>query len=172
MSASSLFRSVRHLAIIAVLGLMGSAAWWWSQGRSATPQVDVVLLDGQRLNTAQYRGQVLLVNFWATSCTVCVAEMPQIVALHDKFKSRGYQTLAVAMQYDPPTHVSDFAQDRRLPFGVAIDNTGLVARSFGDVAATPTTFLINRRGQIVQRYLGAPDFVVLDALIARLLADT
>jgi thiol-disulfide isomerase/thioredoxin len=69
-------------------------------------------------------GKVMLVNFWATSCATCVKEMPQIVATHDKFKARGLDTLAVAMSYDPPAFVAKFAETRKLPFGVAIDNTG------------------------------------------------
>ena len=74
--------------------------------RGAAPQVGYTLLDGTRGDTAQLRGKVVLMNFWATSCSVCMQEMPQIVATHEKFKARGYETLAVAMSYDPPASVA------------------------------------------------------------------
>jgi peroxiredoxin len=111
----------------------------------------------------------VLVNFWATSCTTCVHEMPQIVATHEKFKQRGFDTLAVAMSYDPPAYVANFAETRKLPFGVAIDNTGEIAKRFDNVRGTPTTFVINKRGEIVKRYVGEPDFAALHRLIESLL---
>lgn len=112
----------------------------------------------------------MLVNFWATSCTTCVHEMPQIVATHNKFKARGYDTLAVAMSYDTPAYVASFAESRQLPFQVAIDSTGEVAKGFGDVRLTPTSFLIDKQGAIVKRYVGAPDFAALQQLIEELIA--
>ncbi len=166
--------SRRHLATAAIVAAT-AAAGWLALGRSAThepaPQVNYTLLDGQQLSTAQLKGQVVLVNFWATSCTTCVAEMPEIMATHQKYKAKGYQTVAVAMSYDPPAYVANFAQSRQLPFGVAIDNTGAIAKSFGDIRLTPTTFLINKRGEIVKRYVGAPDFEALHALVEKLLAE-
>jgi peroxiredoxin len=166
--------SRRHLATAAI-AVAVAAASWLAFDRSAThepaPQVNYTLLDGQQTSTDKLKGQVVLVNFWATSCTTCVAEMPEIMATHEKFKGKGYQTVAVAMAYDPPAYVSNFAQTRRLPFGVAIDNTGAIARSFGDIRLTPTTFLINKRGEIVKRYVGAPDFEALHTLVEKLLAE-
>jgi peroxiredoxin len=97
--------------------------------------------------------------------------MPQIVATHQKFKARGYDTLAVAMSYDPPAYVARFAETRQLPFGVAIDNTGAVAKAFGDVRLTPTTYLIDKRGGIVKKYVGEPDFAALHGLIEELLRE-
>ena len=167
--------SRRHLATAVVLAAALAGGWWaWGRSRvlEAAPTVQYTLLDGQRLSSAQFKGQVVLVNFWATSCSTCVAEMPQIMATHEKFKAQGFQTLAVAMSYDPPAYVASFAETRKLPFGVAIDNTGDIARSFGQVQLTPTTFLINKRGEIVKRYVGAPDFAALHTLVARLLAET
>jgi peroxiredoxin len=166
--------SRRYLATAAVaLAATAGAAWWWggNPALALAPTVQYTLLDGQRLSTAQLKGQVVLVNFWATSCSTCVAEMPQIMATHQKFKAQGFQTLAVAMSYDPPAYVASFAETRKLPFGVAIDNTGDIARSFGQVQLTPTTFLINKRGEIVKRYVGAPDFAALHTLVALLLAE-
>jgi peroxiredoxin len=166
--------SRRHLATAAMV-VAAAAAGWLAFGRSAThepaPQVDYTLLDGQKTSTAQLKGQVVLVNFWATSCTTCVAEMPEIMATYEKYKGQGYQTVAVAMAYDPPAYVANFAQTRKLPFGVAIDNTGNIAKGFGDVQLTPTSFLINKRGEIVKRYVGAPDFEALHALVEKLLAE-
>lgn len=163
--------SRRQLAA-SIAGIGGLAAvGWFALGRERAPLVDYTLLDGSRHNTATLNGKVLLVNFWATSCATCVAEMPQIAATHEKFKARGYETLAVAMSYDAPAHVSNFAQSRRLPFGVAIDNTGEIAKRFGDVRITPTSVLINKRGEVVKRYVGAPDFAALHQLVEQLLAE-
>jgi peroxiredoxin len=135
------------------------------------PQTTMVLLDGTQQTTAAMKGKVTLVNFWATSCTTCVAEMPQVVATYEKFKTQGFDTVAVAMSYDPPNYVVNYAQSRKLPFKVAIDNTGAVAKAWGDVQLTPTTYLVNKRGEIVKRYVGKPDFEALQALIGQLLAE-
>jgi peroxiredoxin len=139
--------------------------------REQAPAVDYVLLNGQKASSKEWNGKVMLVNFWATSCATCVKEMPQIVATHQKFKARGLDTLAVAMSYDPPSYVVNFAQTRKLPFKVAIDNTGSVAQAWGDVKLTPTTYLVNKRGEIVKRYVGEPDFAELHKLIEKLLAE-
>ena len=137
----------------------------------SAPDVAYTLLDGTAGRISALRGQVVLVSFWATSCAPCVKAMPALVATHQQFAARGLQTLAVAMQYDPPAVVSQFAQARELPFGVVIDNTGAVARAFGDVRVTPTTFVIDRRGAIAQRSVGESSAPRLQALLARLLAQ-
>jgi len=163
----------RILLIAAVLSAaVAAAAWRVAGAREPAPAVSYTLLDGSKSSTQAHRGEVLLVNFWATSCVSCVAEMPQIVTTHQKFKSRGYQTVAVAMDYDQPAAVAHFAQSRALPFGVAFDKSGEVARAFGDVRLTPTTFLIDKQSRIVKRYLGAPDFAALERLIDELLAES
>ena len=140
-------------------------------GTSQAPQSTFVLLDGSQQTTADLKGKVALVNFWATSCTTCVAEMPEIVATYDKYKGQGFETLAVAMSYDPPSYVVNFTETRKLPFKVAIDNTGAVAKAWGDVKLTPTTYIVNKRGEIVKSYVGAPDFPELHRLIEKLLAE-
>ena len=162
-------RLLGGLVVAAVLA--GAAALYMGTGTSAAPASTFVLLDGSKQTTEDLKGKVTLVNFWATSCTTCVAEMPELVATHRKYENRGYQTLAVAMSYDPPSYVVNFAQTRQLPFKVEIDNTGAVAKAWGDVQLTPTTYVVNKHGQIVKRYVGAPDFAELHKLIDRLLAE-
>lgn len=156
-------------AAAVVLAIAGAV--FMATGRSAAPESTFVLLDGSRKTTADMKGKVTLVNFWATSCTTCVAEMPRIISTYDKYQARGYDTVAVAMSYDPPSYVVNYAETRKLPFKVAIDNTGAVAKAWGDVQLTPTTFVVNRRGDIVKRYVGEPDFAELHRLIEKLLAE-
>ncbi|RQO54359.1 redoxin [Paucibacter sp. KBW04] len=167
--------ATRWIAPALLLAALAGGGFWASQnlgkGEQAPP-VSYVLLDGVKRDSSQWTGKVMLVNFWATSCTTCVKEMPEIIATHEKFKARGFDTLAVAMSYDPPAFVANFAESRRLPFGVAIDNTGEIAKQFGKVQLTPTTFLINKRGEIVKRYVGEPDFVALHSLVEKLLAES
>ncbi len=123
--------------------------------RDKQPQFSYTLLDGSQHSSQGLLGRVSLVNFWATTCAICVAEMPHWIDLHQALQPAGnFELLAVAMSYDPPARVSHYAESRRLPFGVAIDNTGNVARAFGDVRATPSLFLLDRQGRIAQTYLG------------------
>jgi peroxiredoxin len=164
-----LTRPIVSAAVALLVAAAGWLAWNSLAAKEQAPEVSYTLLNGSNGSMSELKGKVLLVNFWATSCTTCVAEMPQIVATHQKFKSRGYETLAVAMSYDPPAYVARFAETRQLPFGVAIDNTGEIARRFGEVKLTPTSYLINQRGEIVKRYVGAPDFAALHVLVDELL---
>lgn len=135
------------------------------------PTSQFVLLDGSRLTTADLKGKVTLVNFWATTCVSCVKEMPALVATYNKYHPRGFETVAVAMSYDPTEWVVNFANSRQLPFKVALDNTGQLARDWGDVKLTPTTYLVDKQGQIVKRYVGEPDFAALHQLLEKLLAQ-
>lgn len=158
-------------AVAALLAAGATLAWFSLGAKEKAPSVPYTLLDGRPGHLDALRGKVVLVNFWATSCVTCVKEMPDLVATHQKYNARGYETLAVAMSYDPPAYVARFAESRQLPFGVVIDNTGEIARRFGDIQLTPTTVLINKRGEIVRRYVGEPDFEKLHALVEKLLAE-
>lgn len=166
--------STRSRWILAVAGLaLAAAAAYVAVGSAQqAPASTFVLLDGSKRTTADMKGKVTLVNFWATSCTTCVAEMPKMVQTFVKYQPRGYDHIGVAMSYDPPSYVVNYAQTRQLPFGVAIDNTGAVAQAWGEVKLTPTSYLVNKKGEIVKRYVGEPDFAELHQLIEKLLAET
>jgi peroxiredoxin len=165
--------SVCRTAAIAAL-FMGSMMMglYGCSGTQIAPNSTFVLLDGSKQTTADMKGRVTLVNFWATSCVTCVAEMPKVISTYNKYKAQGYDTVAVAMSYDPPSYVVNYSETRKLPFKVAIDNTGAVAKAWGDVQLTPTTYLVNKRGEIVKQYVGEPDFAALHQLIEKLLAET
>jgi len=152
--------------------IVAAGALFVAGGATPAPDTTFVLLDGSSKSTADLKGKVTLVNFWATSCVTCVAEMPKMVSTFNEYHGKGYQHLAVAMSYDPPSYVVNYAQTRKLPFEVAIDNTGAVAKAWGEVQLTPTSYLVNKKGEIVKRYVGEPDFNELHALIEKLLAES
>ncbi len=163
-------KKIIYAAALAIALAVGVGVYL-NTGVSAAPASTFVLLDGSKKSTDDLKGKVTLVNFWATSCVTCVAEMPKVIATYDKYRAQGYDTLAVAMSYDPPSYVVNFVETRKLPFKVAIDNTGAVAQAWGDVKLTPTTYIVNKRGEIVKRYVGEPDFAELHKLIEKLLAE-
>ncbi|TFW27771.1 peroxiredoxin family protein [Massilia horti] len=134
------------------------------------PDVTFISIDGQKISTQSLRGKVVMVNFWATSCTTCIHEMPAMVDTYNKFKGQGLEFVAVAMSYDPPNYVLNYTETRKLPFKVALDASGDIAKQFGDVKLTPTTFVIGKDGKIIKRYVGEPEFPSLHALLQKALA--
>lgn len=161
----------RILALL-VAGAIAFAAFALWSARPAAPQVNFVSLQGEKITTASLRGKVVLVNFWATDCVTCVKEMPEIVATYNKYRSQGFETIAVAMRHDPPNYVLGYVEKNKLPFTVALDPMGELAKAFGEVKLTPTTFVIDKQGKVVTRILGEPDFAKLHALLEEKLKET
>jgi thiol-disulfide isomerase/thioredoxin len=167
--------SLQRKALIAVCAASAAAALAYGVLRSVAapdviPPAAYTLLNGTPAHTAHLSGRVVLVNFWATSCAVCLQEMPDLMATHARFKARGFETLAIAMAYDPPINVVRYTEANALPFQVAIDHDGSLAKRFGNVVATPTSVLINQRGEIVERHVGRLDFAALNTSIERMLS--
>lgn len=160
---------LKLLAALVVLVLAGVGYWSVSK-REVIPDVTFVSLQGQKISSQDLRGKVVMINFWATSCTTCIKEMPDMIATYNKYKSQGLQYVAVAMSYDPPNYVLNFAETRKLPFTVALDTQGKLAKSFGDVQLTPTTLVVNKKGEIIKRYVGKPEFASLHQLLEKALA--
>ena len=138
--------------------------------RQPAPEVTFVNLKGEKISMPSLRGKVVMVNFWATSCSTCVAEMPKMIETYNKYHLQGLEFVAVAMSYDPPNYVLNYAETRQLPFQVALDVQGKLAQSFGDVKLTPTTFVIDKQGKIIKRYVGQPSFKELYDLLEKELA--
>lgn len=171
MTASS--RSwIKPAAIGAVVLALAGVGYTAFTSAKPAPDVTFISIQGEKISTQALRGKVVMVNFWATSCVTCVKEMPAMIETYNKFKGQGLEFIAVAMQYDPPNYVLNFTETRQLPFKVALDNTGELAKNWGDVKLTPTTYLVDKQGRIVKRFVGEPDFAALHNLIEDLLAKS
>ena len=161
--------TVHRIAIAVIVAAVVGVGFFAFRGQQRVPDATFTLLSGQKLTTADLKGKVYLVNFWATSCTTCMHEMPQMVQTYNKFKGEGLEFVAVAMNYDAPMYVTNYAQTRQLPFMVAMDD-GSAAQKFGNVQLTPTTFVVDRNGHILKRYVGEPQFAELDRLLKKALS--
>ena len=160
---------IKLLAGAAAL-LIAAVTYFTLSTQQAAPSVTFTGLDGQKFTSESLKGKVVMVNFWATSCVTCIKEMPQMTETYNKYKGQGLEFVAVAMSYDPPNYVLNYAETRKLPFKIALDPQGELAKSFGDVKLTPTTYVIDKEGKIIKRYVGEPEFSQLHKLLEKALA--
>ena len=162
--------ALRYVALACVAAAIAIAGYFTFGRSQQVPAATFTLLSGQKVSTADLKGKVYLVNFWATDCETCIKEMPQMVDTYNRFKGRGLEFVAVAMQYDAPMYVVNYTQTRKLPFKVAMDD-GTAAKQFGNVQMTPTTFVVDKNGTILKRYVGEPQFAELDQLLQKALGS-
>jgi cytochrome c biogenesis protein CcmG, thiol:disulfide interchange protein DsbE len=124
-------------------------------------------LDGKSLNLRQYRGKVVLLNFWATWCGPCLIEMPTFAAWQNTYRKAGLQVVGISMD-DDAAPVKRMYQKDRLNYPVAMGDAEL-GELFGGVLGLPLTYLIDPDGRIVGRYQGEPDLKRLEVRIKSLL---
>jgi cytochrome c biogenesis protein CcmG/thiol:disulfide interchange protein DsbE len=124
---------------------------------------------GDALALADYRGQVVLVNFWATWCPPCRAELPDLVSYYHDHADRGFALVGVNEQ-ETAAQVADYLAQNRLDFPVALDMDGRVMQQYG-VTGMPSTFLINHEGQIVRMWTGMITRATLESAITPLLGS-
>ncbi len=113
-------------------------------------------LKGETVSLKDYRGRLIFLNFWATWCGPCRAEMPSMQRLWEEFKEEDFVILAINIQEESKL-VSSFMNERGLSFPVLLDEKGKVARSYG-IRGIPTTFFLNPEGEIIGKAVGARDW--------------
>jgi len=131
-----------------------------------TANLDFALKDvnGRIVKLADYKGKVLLLDFWATWCPPCKVEIPGFVELYEKYRARGFEIAGVVVQ-DPFERAKPFAERYRMNYAIldGNDRDDLEA-SFGPIPALPTSFLIDRAGKICTRHIGLPQSNNSDSL--------
>jgi len=156
------------LGAIAITGVSQHAAHPQSD---AAPAFSVEALDGRgRYRLADFAGQVLLLNFWATWCAPCRLEMPWLTRTYDRYRSRGLAILGVNMDDGDMPAVQRFAREMGVAYPLARNNEAIVA-TYGGVRFLPQSFLIARKGALLQRSFGMPSTGALEAEIMRALSS-
>jgi thiol-disulfide isomerase/thioredoxin len=155
-------------AFLAVVGGLVAVGWWSRDAGPAAASGDVApplrlpLVGGDTVDLAELRGQVVLVNVWATWCPPCITELPSMQRVYERYAAQGFEIIAVAVDARPGEIqtdgrvvgvVSEFVDRFGLTFPVALDPTGGTERALG-VTYLPTTLLVDRDGRVRAREVG------------------
>lgn len=132
------------------------------------PQFNLTSLDGNTINLKDYRGKVVILDFWATWCGPCRIEIPGFEQLQDKYGAQGLRIIGVSMD-DSPQPVRKFYQELHMNYPVVMSNSKL-GELYGGIMALPTSFLIGRDGRIYAKHVGLTSVSVFESEIKQLLA--
>jgi len=127
------------------------------------------LTDNTLLDSKQLEGQVLLVAFFATWCPPCIQEIPALIAMQDSYKAKGFSVVAFSLDEGGPEPVHNLIKKYGINYPVLLADLD-VAKGFGGVTGIPVTFLVNRKGEIVKKYLGIVEHDVLEEEVKKMLA--
>jgi thiol-disulfide isomerase/thioredoxin len=139
-------------------------------GDRARPEATVTLLDGRSLSLADLRGQVVLVNVWATWCAPCRVEMPLLEQTWQRHRAAGFLLLGASVDRGDPADVRAFLAERGISYPVAIVGADVI-QALGGVMGYPTSILIGRDGRVQHRVMGPIGPVTLEPAIRRALAE-
>ena len=131
------------------------------------PVLELRDLDGNPLSSADWRGKVVLLNFWATWCGPCRAEIPDLIRLQEKYEGQ-FLVVGLSTDLDPPSKVKQFAQEMNINYPVAMAPPEIEAK-FGGVFGLPTSFILDTQGRIVQKHIGLLDPALYELEIQALL---
>jgi len=134
----------------------------FSSGQTAqigelAPDFNLPLVGGGEVRLSDLRGKVVMINFWATWCPPCKAEMPSMERLYARFKNSGFEILAINAEVDGLEILPEFLQKHGHSFPVPVDTEGEVQVDFG-VFRFPESFIIDRDGRLVEHIVGARDW--------------
>ncbi|MFT5395324.1 MAG: peroxiredoxin [Gammaproteobacteria bacterium] len=157
------------VAILIIVALTVFGFFISSQDPDKAPDISLNIIDGRKIEFSSLRGKPLLVTFWSTTCSTCIKEIPHLVELYKQLNKEGLEIVGIAMPYDPPNRVLELTEKRAIPYPIALDIEGVAAKAFGNISVTPTSFLIDPLGNIIQQKTGEMDIEQLRVKIKELL---
>lgn len=127
------------------------------------PDFDLALLEGESATLETYKGEFVLLNFWATWCPPCIEEMPYIEAAYQHFKDRGFTVVAISSDEEGETAVTPFIEKLGVTFPILLDPDKAVSSVYG-AHNLPMSFILNRDGEVVAGAVGERDWSSEEAL--------
>jgi peroxiredoxin len=121
--------------------------------RRPAPDFTLKNLDGGDVRLADFRGQVVMVNFWATWCPPCREEIPDFIVLQDQLGPKGLRIIGISLDDEGAAKVAPFASQNRINYTMLV-NGNEAANAYGGIEGIPTTFLLDRQGRVVERRAG------------------
>lgn len=162
-------RTIRHLFLCALLLL--TSALFTTTAHAATPMPRFVLssvTDGKAIDSNTYKGKALLINFWATWCPPCRKEIPSLIELQEKHGAKGFSVIGISTDQGGSSLVAKFAQKMQINYPVVISDND-TPRNFGNILGIPTSFLVDKEGNVRKRYDGYVDHETLERDLLQIL---
>ena len=138
---------------------------------SVAPGYELADLTGKMVSNKEFAGKVVILDFWATWCPPCREEIPHFVQLQSKYREQGLVIVGLSLDAGGAKDVAPFAEEHNINYPMLIGNDD-IAKAYGGVNSIPTTFVIDRQGKIVKRFVGFTPPEVFEETIAPLLAAT
>ena len=158
----------RFVIPLLVLGLLGAGTG--TPQRDPAPDFQLTDLNGKPLQLSALKGKVVILDFWATWCPPCRAEIPHFKELDAQYKSRGLEMIGISLDQGGESVVKSFLQEQGVTYPVALGDERIV-RAYGGIRGIPTTFLIDKQGRIAKKLVGYHDKKVFEDQIRLLLAE-
>ncbi len=132
------------------------------------PNFELEGSDGKTVRLSDFKGKVVILDFWATWCGPCRAEIPSYVDLYEKYNKKGLEIIGVSLDRDGWTPVKPFMESYKINYPIVMGNMQVV-QAYGGINSIPTTFIINRKGEVVERKIGARPVEYFEQILANLL---
>ncbi|MCC6349137.1 MAG: TlpA family protein disulfide reductase [Candidatus Eisenbacteria bacterium] len=153
---------------LAVLLAIGAFAVPAGAGDNHAPAFSVKSVEGRAVRSSDYRNRPVIVDFWATWCAPCRASMPHLSSMQQRYAKRGLAVIGMSVDETGPAPVRRFARDLGVRFTIAMANDE-VLDAYGPIRSIPTTFFINRKGEIVRRVVGYIDGETMEGYVQEIL---
>jgi cytochrome c biogenesis protein CcmG/thiol:disulfide interchange protein DsbE len=134
---------------------------------NAAPNFKLTSTDGKTIELSNYRGKVVILDFWATWCPPCKAEIPDFIKLYSKYKKDGFQMLGISVDQGGLDAVKPFMKEYGVNYPIMLATENVI-NEYGGIRGIPTTFVIDKEGRIVYKFVGYRPAPKFEALIERL----
>ncbi|MDX1530308.1 MAG: TlpA disulfide reductase family protein [Rhodothermales bacterium] len=158
-------RTAILLPLFALVGLPLLGGCGADPAAEQAPDFEGTTLRGEPFRLSDHRGEVVILNFWATWCAPCVAEIPAFVRLQDELEGAGVRFVGVSQDADGEAAVRPFAERFRINYPLLLDSDFAISRRYGGISYLPTTFVIDREGRVVRQQVGGLSRAYLLALL-------
>jgi thiol-disulfide isomerase/thioredoxin len=153
LSKARSMKSIQALLQILTIGVCLVATVAQAAEGKKAPAWDLSDTDGKPVKSSDFAGKVVILDFWATWCPPCKAEIPGFVELQEKYRDKGLVIVGVSLDEQGPAVVKPFMEQFRVNYPIVMGNEKIL-QDFGGVTAIPTTFIIDKAGNIVKKHVG------------------